>query len=505
MIFENDNPRKNRVTNPTPYSGLGKLPPQATELEELVLGGLLLERVNNNIWALLRPEMFYKDNHQTICRALFELREAKTPIDLGTVRNQLRKTGKLEEIGGAYYLTELTSNVASVANMEYHIAIIHEKFLSRSLIGLAHNLSQNCYEDTSNPLHEIGVLVAALNNLKKGIFKRTDKTIKELLIEARTARQKPHKGGLIGISTGSKGLDYITEGYQGNQLIIIAGRPGMAKTAEMCSQIVSIGFREEASNKLEEIPVAGFSLEMSNISLVNRVLSNVSSIHTTKIKKNTLTEQENERLDYYEGRLSTSPIFLDDTPGLTINEFEAKAALLVATHGVRVIFIDYLQLMLGDPTKKYQSREAEVADISRRLKVVAKELDITIVALCQLSREVEKRKLNIPVLSDLRESGSIEQDADVVIFLWRPEYYQELMESLKELDIRLFDFKLTEFNGLIVNIVAKCRDEATGKVPLKFDGKTMRVYDHPQVLDSLLKIESGQQQLTPNTGIQVDF
>lgn len=476
---------KYKKREPVQSNIYGMLPPQATDLEEAVLGALMLERVPANIWSIVRPEMFYETRHQLICKSIFELRNADKPIDILTVKANLSVAGELERIGGAYYLTELTNRVSGAKNIEFHIAIIHEKFISRELIRMATGMVQSCYSDGADPLAEMGLMVAEMNNLKKGIFRRTDKTMQEVIAEAKTERKKPKKKGLLGHSTGSKGLDHILRGYQKNQFVVIAGRPGMAKTTEAISQALDLGYREKDEQKSEEVPTAFFSLEMSNVPLAYRALANISSIPTLKISSNELNEQEEQRLNYYEERLAKSQIYLDDTPGLTIDEFEAKAALLVATKGVQVIFIDYLQLMLGSPYKKYGTREEIVSDISRRLKLAAKNLDITVVALCQLSRAVENRANTLPQLSDLRESGSIEQDADVVILLWRPEYYEAIIDKLGEVNIDLFNFKLTEFKGLIMNIVAKCREQKTGKVPLKCDLSIMKVYDHPAVLDAL--------------------
>lgn len=498
---------RNIKNQPIKNIGLCRLPPQAIDLEIVILGALILMPVAAGVWARIKSEFFYKDNHQKIFTALYQLYEERSAIDIKILISKLRKNGELEMIGGAYYLTELTQNVSSSANIDFHIAVIHEKYLSRELIRLAHEMMTSSYEDSSNPLHDIGLIITQVNKLKNGIFKRTERKASELVSELREERKKP-KSNIIGLSTGKKGLDYITEGHQPNQLIIKAGRPGSGKSSDMCSEIVSCCFDEkyELKPKEEQIPVACFSLEMNSTALVNWMLSGISSIDSTRIKKNNLSMYEDTRLAEYEDKISQAEIYIDDTPALTIDEFEAKAAMLVALYGVKKIYIDFLQIMLGSPNKKYGNREAEVSDISRRLKLTAKELNITIIALCQLSRAVESRKLCLPILSDLRESGSIEQDADEVHFIWRPEYYPEVLAELEKpgggIDIALFNLKIEDFKGVMICIVAKCREEQTGKVPLRFKGALKRVSDHPLVLDALKAIEHTRQyggtELQPN-------
>lgn len=509
MIFENDNKnrpvynndRRARITNPTPYSGLGKLPPQAVDLEEAILGSLMLEKVNQEIFSLIRPEYFYKDNHQKIYQAIVQLRVEKKPIDILTVTAKLRKAGELEMIGGAYYITELTNRVASAANIEFHIRIIHEAFLKREIIRIGTQGIQESYEDTTDVFDSLIFLLKELSDLKNNIYKRSEKRADQLIHEAIEEMNRPKPNGLLGPTSGFKGVDHITQGDQEGQLIIDAARPAMGKTAKMCSEIVYSCF--ETDNKTgalvalkEQLPVACFSLEMRAVQLTFRMVSNMSQIPNLKIKKNQLTEQENIRFHEYAEMFGEAPILIDDTPGLTIDEFEIKAAILVALYGVRKIYIDYLQLMKGERNKRYANRDAEIGDITRRLKTVANELGITIIVACQLNREVEKRKWCMPTLSDLRESGSIEQDADVVRFLWRPEYYPHVAaEILKEhpagIEIPLFNnIKITDFDGLIICIIAKCREERTGKVPLKFKGAIMKVSDHSLVLDALDTLQS---------------
>lgn len=472
------------------FEGLGKLPPQAIELEEAVLGSLIMCQNKEYIYSLVKPEIFYKDANQKICAVIVKLHGDRKPIDILTVRAELARTGKLDEVGGVFYITELTDKVASSAHTEYHLLIITQKFLQREIIRVSTEAINRCY-DEGDPFEEMARLVKEIDRLKKKIFKRSERNMRDLLKELAEDRVNVKENAeIIGLSSGKKGLDYMTKGHQPNQLVIKAARPGMGKTADMCSEILNCCFDDSKEPLEAPTPVGCFSLEMSGKSLVNRMLSNLSSIKSLQLRLNRLSDQEIIRKDYYENLLAEAPIIIDDTSGLTIDEFESKAALWVAIYGVKKIYIDYLQLMLGSPMTKYQNREAEVSEISRRLKRCAKELDITIIALCQLSRQVEGRKWNLPILSDLRESGSIEQDADIVELLWRPEYYPEVMADLnkdgKGIDFRVFNgLKITDYNGLIITIVAKCREGETGNVPHKFKADIMRVYDHPQAVDCI--------------------
>lgn len=506
MILENDTPynkpntseRRSRITNPTPYSGLGKLPPQAIDLEEAILGALMLEKVNQGIFNMLHPTYFYKDNHQKIFQTIQNLRFKKEPIDILTVTAELRKQGELEMIGGAYYITELTNRVASAHNIEFHIRIVHQMFLKRELIRISYQCGNNSYDDTIDPFHEITKLVTEVTDLEKNIFRQTEKRADQLIYEAIEEMNRPKPKGLLGISTGMKGIDHITQGDQPGQLRIVAARPAMGKTAYMCSEMLNCCFYRDEVKGIQQlanqIPVGCFSLEMKAVQLTFRMVSNLSDIDNLKIKKNELTAQEYARFEEYAAMYSAAPIFVDDTPALHIDEFEIKASMIVALHGIKKIYIDYMQLMKGERGKKYGNREAEVSDISRRLKICANELGITIIALCQLSREVEKRKFCKPQLSDLRESGSIEQDADVVMFLWRPEYYPDVMAELNKPEggiiIRLLNIKITSYEGLIIAIIAKCREESTGDIPLKAKLSIMRITDNNQVLDRLNEMEN---------------
>lgn len=500
MILENEegynkpNKSERKRNIPIPYSGLGKLPPSATDLEEAVLGALMLEKqINPSIFNSIKPEYFYKDNHQKIYSAIVSLRYNKKPVDILTVTAHLRAIGELEMIGGAYYITELTQRVASAANIEFHILIVHQMFLKRELIRIGMECTNNMYDDTLDPFDQIRSIIKQITDLERDIFKQTAKSSAELMHEAIQEMNRPKPEGLLGLSTGMKGLDFITQGDQPGQLRIIAARPGMGKTAHMCSEMLSSSFcKDEHGNIVKREtpdPVACFSLEMKAVQLTFRMIANITEIDTLKIKKNQLTDQESDRFYEFADMYSQAPIFIDDTPGLTIDEFEVKAAMLVIVHGVRKIYIDYLQLMKGEKAKNYKgNRDGEIGDITRRLKTCANELGIPIIALSQLNRDVEKRPNCKPQISDLRESGSIEQDADVVMFLWRPEYYPEVIKNLMSspdggIFLKRFGLRINDYEGLIICIVAKCREEEPGDIPLKCKLSIMRISDHSAMLD----------------------
>jgi replicative DNA helicase len=440
---------------------LGKLPPQALDLEEAVLGALMLEK--NALTAVvefLRPEHFYSDQHKEIYTAIVDLFKSSEPVDMRTVVARLRKTGKLEIIGNASYIVELTSKVSSAANIEYHARLIIELAIKRDLIQIASQIHHDAYEDTTDVFElldktEQSVFQISDNNLRKNYDK-----MKDLMFRAfqELQEKKNHKDGLTGIPSGFSRLDRVTSGWQRSDLVIIAARPGMGKTAFIVSALrnAAVDFSH---------PVAIFSLEMASLQLVNRLISAEAELESEKIKKGNLAEFEWQQLVHKTNRLSSAPIFIDDTPGLSILELRAKCRRLKAEHNIQMIVIDYLQLMKGEAGG---NREQEIASISRALKGVAKELNVPVIALSQLSRGVETRGGDKrPQLSDLRESGSIEQDADIVMFLYRPEYY-----------------KITEWEdgtpsqGGAEVIIAKHRNGSLENVRLKFIGKYTKFADY---------------------------
>ncbi|MBW4891328.1 replicative DNA helicase [Mucilaginibacter sp. HMF5004] len=473
MTFENENPtgktgftsdKRSRFSS-NPISGLGKLPPQAIDLEEAVLGALMLEKdALSSVIDILKPEVFYRDSHQKIFQAIRILFEKTSPVDILTVTAQLRLQGELEMIGGAYYITELTNRVASAANIEYHSRIIIQKYLQRELIRISTEVINSAYEDTTDVLDlldkaEKNLFDIAQNNLRRD-SRMMDDILRESLKDIEALREK--KDGLTGVASGFTDLDRMTSGWQKSDLVIIAARPAMGKTAFVltCARNAAVDFNK---------PVVVFSLEMSSVQLVNRLISGETEIEQEKIRKGRLEEWEWKQIHTQIGRLEQAPLIIDDTPALNIFEFRAKCRRLKAQHDIQLIIIDYLQLMHGKGADgKGGNREQEIGSISRALKSVAKELNVPVIALSQLSRAVESRPggSKRPMLSDLRESGSIEQDADMVLFLYRPEYY-----GLE------FDEDNNPTQGVGEVIIAKHRNGETGRVRLKFVGKYVKFQD----------------------------
>ncbi|WP_214071241.1 replicative DNA helicase [Mucilaginibacter sp. dw_454] len=494
MIFENDNQynkqnasdKRSRITNPTPYTGLGKLPPQAIDLEEAVLGALMLEKdALSSVIDILKPDVFYKDSHQRIFKTIQWLFEKTSPVDILTVTSQLRAQGELEMIGGAYYITELTNRVASAANIEYHSRIIIQKFIQRELIRISTDIITTAYEDTTDVLDlldkaEKNLFDIAQNNLRRD-SRKMDDLLQETLKEIEALKDK--KDGLTGVASGFTDLDRMTSGWQKSDLVIIAARPAMGKTAFVltCARNAAVDF---------EKPVVVFSLEMSSVQLVNRLVSGETEIEQEKIRKGTLEEWEWQQIHSKIGRLEQAPLIIDDTPALNIFEFRAKCRRLKSQYDIQLIIIDYLQLMHGkSDAKGGGNREQEIGSISRALKSVAKELNVPVIALSQLSRAVESRPgaNKRPMLSDLRESGSIEQDADMVLFLYRPEYYGLEVDE---------DNNPTKGVGEV--IIAKHRNGETGTVRLKFVGKYVKFTDL-DANDSFQPTGSAFTGLNPST------
>lgn len=447
-------------------SGLGKLPPQAVDLEEAVLGALMLEKdALSAVIDILKPEVFYKESHQKIFESIHALFQKSSPVDILTVTAQLRQQGDLEMIGGAYYITELTNRVASAANIEFHARIISQKYIQRELIRISTEIINNAYEDTTDIFDlldhaEKNLFDIAQNNLRRD-SRRMDDIVRESIETLEKLRDKVD--GLTGVPSGFTGLDRMTSGWQPSDLVIIAARPAMGKTAFVltCARNAAVQFKK---------PVVVFSLEMSSVQLVNRLISGETEIEQEKIRKGNLAEWEWQQLHSKIGTLTEAPLFIDDTPALNIFEFRAKCRRLKAQYDIQMIIVDYLQLMHGKGEGKGGggNREQEIGSISRALKSVAKELNVPVLALSQLSRAVESRPgaSKRPMLSDLRESGSIEQDADMVLFLYRPEYY-----GLTE------DEEGRSTIGIGEVIIAKHRNGETGTVPLRFVGKFVKFAD----------------------------
>ncbi|WP_295769379.1 replicative DNA helicase [uncultured Mucilaginibacter sp.] len=477
MIFENNNRTGNDRRSKTYAASnmlAGKLPPQARDLEEAVLGALMLEKdALSSVIDVLKPEVFYVESHQKIFNAIRILFEKTSPVDILTVTAQLRMQGELEMVGGAFYITELTNRVASAANIEYHARIIIQKYIQRELIRISTDTINLAYEDTTDILElldraEKNLFDIAQNNLRRD-SRKMDDLMQETLKEIEELKNKTD--GLTGIGTGFTDLDRMTSGWQKSDLVIIAARPAMGKTAFVlsCARNAAVDFNK---------PVVVFSLEMSSVQLVNRLISGEAEIEQEKIRKGKMEEWEWQQIHSKIGRLEAAPLIIDDTPGLNIFEFRAKCRRLKSQHDIQLIIIDYLQLMTGKVDGKGGgNREQEIGSISRALKMVAKELQVPVIALSQLSRAVESRPggSKRPMLSDLRESGSIEQDADMVLFLYRPEYY-----GLE------FDEDNNPTKGVGEVIIAKHRNGETGTVRLKFVGKYVKFADLETSMDNYL-------------------
>ena len=399
----------------------GKLPPQAIELEEAVLGALMLdnEALSDTI-DILKPEYFYKMEHQKIFDAIIVLFNESKPVDILTVIEQLKKAGELENIGGAFYITQLTNNVASSANTEYHARIIVEKFIQRSLIQISSTIIKESFDETIDVFDLLSKAEQDLFSVTEGSLRKSYDKMSVLITNAiqNIEELKNKEDGLSGVPSGFSKLDRVTSGWQKSDLIIIAARPGMGKTALALTMARNIAINHKT-------PIGIFSLEMSSDQLVNRLISSESEIPSGKLRKGNLEEYEFVQLHEKIRDLAEAPIYIDDTPGLSVFELRAKARRLVKNHGVQIIIVDYLQLMTAGGNKS-GNREQEISAISRSLKGIAKELKIPVIALSQLNRGVESRTSTSkrPILADLRESGAIEQDADIVTFIYRPEYYK---------------------------------------------------------------------------------
>ena len=433
----------------------GKIPPQAIDLEEAVLGAMLIdEKGVNEIIELLSPEVFYKRSHQLIYESIERLFRESEPIDLLTVSADLKKNKNFEPAGGDFYLISLSQKVSSSAHIEFHSRIIIQKYIQRKLITISNEIIQKSYNESTDVMDLLDEAESKLYDVAQGNIKTSTESAQNLVIRAKARIEEIAKQeGLSGVSTGFEKLDKLTSGWQPSDLVIIAARPGMGKTALALSMARNISVQQK-------IPVAFFSLEMSSVQLITRLISSETGLSSDKLRTGKLADHEWQQLNIKVSDLESSPLFIDDSPSLTIFELRAKARRLASSHGIKLIIIDYLQLMNIGSSNKAGNREQEISTISRNLKALAKELDIPVIALSQLSRAVETRGgTKRPILSDLRESGAIEQDADIVSFLYRPEYY-----GISEWD----DDMKTPSDGQGEFIVAKHRNGALDSIKLKF-------------------------------------
>ena len=402
----------------------GKLPPQAVDFEQAVLGAMMIDRraVDKAINILQdNTDVFYKPEHREIYRSVINLYNNTQPIDLLTVSNDLKMRGELDGAGGDFYLVQLTQKVSSAANIEFHARIVQQKFFQRELIALSSDLINKSYDDSTDVFDlldeaESGIFNITNSNIKKS-YEKADDLVQQAI--KRIEELSKQEGGISGLPSGFRDVDKVTAGWQASDLIVIAARPGMGKTAFIVSMAKNMAIKHQ-------VPVALFSLEMSSVQLITRMISSETGITSNKLREGSLQQYEWDILYQKVKDLEKAPIYIDETPGLSLLEFRAKARRLVS-QGVKIIFIDYLQLMTVGQSQKVGNREQEISTISRTLKAMAKELKIPIIALSQLSRGVEAQtgqsNDNRPMLPTLRESGAIEQDADIVSFIYRPEYY----------------------------------------------------------------------------------
>ncbi|MBS3898204.1 MAG: replicative DNA helicase [Dethiobacter sp.] len=425
---------------------LERIPPQNMEAEQSVLGAMLLDK-DAIITAieLLRFGDFYREGHRKIFQAVVALSERGEPVDLVTLPEELRGQNQLESVGGMGYLTVLANTVPTAANVGYYAQIVREKAVLRSLISTATRIVTRCFE-AKEEVDEI------LDEAERAIFEVSQRSspqgfasMKEVLKGAfdRIDKLWGNKGGVTGVPTGFPDLDNITCGFQNADLIILAARPSMGKTtlALNIAQHIAVN---------EKLPVAVFSLEMSKEQLVQRILCAQANIDAQRLRRGFLSDEDYPRLTKAAGPLAEAPLFIDDTPAISVMEVRAKARRLKAEHGLSAIFIDYLQLMRG--SERTENRQQEISAISRSLKALAKELDVPVVALSQLSRAVEQREKKRPVLSDLLESGGIEANADIVAFIYRESYYNQNSENRNDTEI----------------IIAKQRNGPVGNIHLFF-------------------------------------
>lgn len=470
--------KKNTIT-PGQLLELGKLPPQAVELEEAVLGAVMLDHtVINQVTDILKPEMFYKEAHQIIFKACVLLFEASEPIDILTVVSRLKNMGELELAGGASYVTKLTNRIASSANVEMHSRIVLEKFMRRELIMQSTNVLQKCFEDEDSDIFQLlDQSQTLLNDITAQNIKTREKNTDTLMKEFKEhiERASTNTSDIKGVATTIDSLNRTTNGWQNSDLIIIAGRPGSGKTAFTKSCI-------KGAIQQRKKPVLMFSLEMAGLQIMTRFISEETGVPTQDYLsgsyKNKVTDEDIHRagLKYYD--MSGKPLLIiDDTALLTINELKARAKRIVAEKDPCLIIVDYLQLLTGSSDRgAFVNRVAEVSEITRGLKALAKETNLPVICLAQLNREVEAQGGDMrPKLSHLRESGSIEQDADIVIFLYRPEYYAE--QGHKKFETIEIDGQIISSAGYAELGIAKHRNGALKTERARFVGSLTRFED----------------------------
>ncbi len=430
-------------------NAIGRIPPHNIEAEQAVLGCMLLDTdVIPTVTELIRSSDFYRDDHREICESIIDITEKAGPVDIITVSEQLQQRGTLDAVGGLDYLASITAAVPTTANARHYAKIVEEKSLLRKLIKAASEISATSYDATEDAVY-------VLDKAEKSIFDILQKRstqgfthIKDVLLDTfnRLEELYNNNGNITGIPTGFTDLDFKTSGLQNSDLILIAARPGMGKTA------MALNIAQYAAVQ-KHVPVAIFNLEMSKDQLVNRMLCSEVMVDSQKMRTGKLEDEDWNKIAKALAPLSEAPVYIDDTPGISVMDIRAKCRRLKLEKNLGLVVIDYLQLMQG--RGKIESRQQEVADISRSLKILAKELNVPVITMSQLSRGPESRTDHRPMLSDLRESGAIEQDADIVMFLYRDDYYNPDTEKKNVAEV----------------IIAKHRNGSTGTVELRWFGE----------------------------------
>ncbi len=467
-----------------------KVPPQAVDLEKAILGAMMIDKRGvDEVIELLDPEAFYLPEHQEIFAAITDLFNNGKPIDILTVTEELRRRGTLQQIGGEYYLITLSNLVATAAHVEYYARIVLQMFVKRRLIEISNDIIEKAYDETVDVLDLLDKAEQELFEVSQGSLKSNSAKIGKIVTEVKEQlEQLAKQEGLSGISTGFPSLDEYTSGWQNGDLIIVAARPGMGKTAFVLSMArnMAVDFK---------VPVAIFNLEMTSDQLIKRLFAIETEIPAEKFRSGKLTDVEWNLLNSRMNNIADAPIFINDSSMLSVFDLRSQARKLKRVENIGVLIIDYLQLMTAQTNNKTGNREQEISTISRNLKALAKELNIPVIALSQLSRKVEERTDKSghkrPQLADLRESGAIEQDADIVSFIYRPEYYK--IESWED---EMPTQDQAEF------IIAKHRNGKTGSIRLKFDSRFGRFSELNTL--SEFTMESKLNQISPNTGLSPD-
>lgn len=448
---------KNKVLNEIQYL---KVPPHNTDIENSIIGIILLEgSILTSVINKISVDFFYNTRHREVFNSIQELYDKGISVDMVTVVNHLQVNNKLDLVGGAYEVVKMTNAVVSSAHIESWIKILQQYYLQRQSILIGQKMVADAYnsDDADSLLNSAS---ASILSSQENVYKNTEKSMVHYLFQLAVQRSKTNIDGQIGINTGYNSLNNLISGWVSPDLIILAARPAQGKTAFMLSSLLNV--------LLQDISVGIFSLEMSGEQLVNRLLSLYTGISHSKLRQNNLNDVELQKLAKAEGKLEKMPLYIDDTPSLNIRDLRSKATIMKKKYGIKFLCIDYLQLMSG--VDKRGTRETEISEISRGCKVIAKELDIPVLALSQLSRAVESRNDKIPQLSDLRESGSIEQDADSVIFLMRPETY-----GMREIEIKGQTYSS---DGICVVKIGKNRHGSLKTLPFKFIGEVMKFEEY---------------------------